>query len=286
VPFPIAPLLAAVTAAALGLLIGLPALRVRGINLAIVTLGAGAAVNSLLFQNPSFTGGYYGAPIPRPTLFGWNLGIDAGHGEASLSFSLLCLAVVAVGCLAVSNLRRSGTGRRMLAVRANERAAAAAGVNVAQIKLLAFVMSAFIAGLAGSLLAYSQVGGNLSFDQFGPLASVVLLAAVFIGGVSTVSGAILAGLAVVGGYLYYLLSQNIGDFGTWQALVGGLGLMVVAVRQPDGLAGYNIAMLRRVQRQYEARRSGSTPRHVPWRRSSGTRTPSRGEATDAHARVS
>jgi branched-chain amino acid transport system permease protein len=252
VPFPIAPLLAAVTAAALGLLIGLPALRVRGINLAIVTLGVGAAVNSLLFQDPSFSGGYNGAPIPRPKLFGWDLGIDAGHGEASLSFSLLCLAVVAVGCLAVSNLRRSGTGRRMLAVRANERAAAAAGVNVAQIKLLAFVISAFIAGIAGALLAYSQVGGNLSFDQFGPIASVVLLAAVFIGGVSTVSGAILAGIAISGGYLYYLLSQNITDFSNWEALVGGVGLIMVAVRQPDGLAGYTIAGLRRLRQQHGA----------------------------------
>jgi ABC-type branched-subunit amino acid transport system permease subunit len=169
-------------------------------------------------------------------------------------------------------------------VRANERAAAASGVNVAQIKLLAFVMSAFIAGIAGSLLAYSQVGGNLSFDQFGPLGSVVLLTAVFIGGVSTVSGGILAGIGVVGGYLYYLLFQNISDFGNWQALVGGVGLMVVAVRQPDGLAGYNIAMLRRLQSRHEAR-SGSTPRHGPWRRSPSPRTPSRGEAT-AHARVS
>jgi branched-chain amino acid transport system permease protein len=207
-------------------------------------------VNSLLFQNPSFTGGYNGAPIPRPKLFGWDLGIDAGHGEASLSFSLLCLAVVTVGCLAVSNLRRSGTGRRMLAVRANERAAAAAGINVARIKLQAFAMSAFIAGIAGSLLAYAQVGGNLSFDQFGPIASIVLLAAVFIGGVSTVSGAILAGIAVAGGYMYYLLSQNISDFGNWQALVGGVGLIMVAVRQPDGLAGYVIAGLRRVQGQH------------------------------------
>jgi ABC-type branched-subunit amino acid transport system permease subunit len=250
VPFPIAPLLAAISAAALGLLIGLPALRVRGINLAIVTLGVGSAVNSLLFQNPSFTGGYSGAPIPRPKLFGWDLGINAGHGEASLSFSLVCLAIAAVGCLAVSNLRRSGTGRRMLAVRANERAAAAAGVNVAQIKLLAFVISAFIAGIAGALLAYSQVGGILSFDQFGPIASIVLLAAVFIGGVSTVSGAILAGIAISGGYMYYLLAQNIADFTNWEALVGGVGLIMVAVRQPDGLAGYTIAGLRRLRRQH------------------------------------
>ena len=259
IPFPIAPILAALCATVLGVLIGLPAVRVRGINLAIVTLGAGAAVNSLLFQDPRFSGGYDGARIPRPKLFGWDLGIDAGHGEASLSFSLMCLVVVLAGCIAVANLRRSRTGRRMLAVRANERAAAAAGVNVAQTKLLAFAMSAFVAGVAGSLLAYAQVGGNLSFDKFGPLASVVLLTGVFIGGVSTVSGAIIAGVGATGGYMYYVLAQNISNFGQWQVLVGGIGLMLVAVRQPDGIAGYNIAMVQRRRRARLDRRSAAGP---------------------------
>ena len=79
--------------------------------IAVVTLGTGAAVNSLLFQNPRFSGGYGGAQIPRPRLFGVDLGIDAWHGEASFAFSVGCLVVVALGCLAVSNLRRSRTGQ-------------------------------------------------------------------------------------------------------------------------------------------------------------------------------
>src|SRR6202012_3290575 len=101
--------------------------------------------------------------------------------------------------IAVSNLRRSGTGRRMLAVRANDRAAAAAGVNVAAVKLQAFGLSAFIAGVAGAMMSYQQAGGKLSFDMFNPTASILLLAFAFIGGISTVAGAVLAGLATTGG---------------------------------------------------------------------------------------
>jgi branched-chain amino acid transport system permease protein len=263
VPFPLTILFAALIATALGLIIGLPSLRLRGINLAIVTLAAGAAVNSLLFQNPSFSGGYGGARIPRPTLFGWDLGINAGHGEASLSFSLVCLAIVAGACLAVSNLRRSGTGRRMLAVRANERAAAAAGINVAQIKMVAFAMSAFIAGIAGSLLAYSQVGGILSFNGFGPLDSIVLLTVAFIGGVSTVTGAMLAGIGVAGGLMAFVFVNIIPNYDQWQALIGGIGLMLIAIQQPDGIAGYNIALVQRFRAARQKRKRPASEVGVP-----------------------
>lgn len=256
IPFPIAPLLASLCAALLGVLIGLPAVRVRGINLAIVTLACAQAVDTLLFQNLSFDGGYNGATIRPPRLFGWNLSISAGHGQASLSFAILCLVVAAAACIATSNLRRSRTGRRMLAVRANERAAAAVGINVPQVKLLAFGISAFIAGLGGTLLAYEQLGGNLTFDAFGPLASIILLTVVFIGGVSTVAGAIIAGVGSTAGLSYYLLASNIQNYASWQALAGGIGLVIVAVKQPDGIAGFNIELYRRVKASLRQRRDG------------------------------
>jgi branched-chain amino acid transport system permease protein len=164
------------------------------------------------------------------------------------------LVIVIVTCLAVANLRRTATGRRMLAVRANEKAAAASGINVSHVKLLSFTISAFIAGIGGCLFAYEQLGGNLSSDSFGPIASLTLLAAVFIGGVSTVSGAIIAGLASGSGVIYFLWSANISSFTQWQALVGGLGLIVVAVRQPDGIAGFNIELFRKRIAPYFAQR--------------------------------
>jgi branched-chain amino acid transport system permease protein len=164
------------------------------------------------------------------------------------------LIIVIVTCLAVANLRRTATGRRMLAVRANEKAAAASGINVSHVKLLSFTISAFIAGIGGCLFAYEQLGGNLSSDSFGPIASLTLLAAVFIGGVSTVSGAIIAGLASGSGVLYFLLQSNISSFTQWQALVGGLGLIVVAVRQPDGIAGFNIELFRKRMAPFFAQR--------------------------------
>jgi branched-chain amino acid transport system permease protein len=257
IPFPIAPVLASLFAAFVGVLIGLPAVRVRGINLAIVTLACAEAVDTLVFENPHVSGGYNGALIRQPKLFGWNLGITAGHGQASIAFAVLCLVVAGAACLATSNLRRSSTGRRMLAVRANERAAAAVGINVPQVKLLAFGLSAFIAGIGGSLLAYEQLGGNLTSDAYGPIASLVLLTAVFIGGVSTVAGAIVAGVGSVNGIANYLLASNIRDYVQWEALIGGLGLVVVAVKQPDGVAGFNIAMVRELKASWQIRRAAA-----------------------------
>jgi branched-chain amino acid transport system permease protein len=146
----------------------------------------------------------------------------------------------------------------MLAVRANERAAAATGVNVAQTKLLAFGISSCIAGIAGTLIAYDQLGGVLAGDKFVPLASVVLLTSVFIGGVSNVAGAILAGVAVTGGYMYYLLAQNIGNFNQWVNVVAGVVLILVAVRQPDGVAGYNIELYRKFKLRQTKNREATT----------------------------
>ncbi len=229
IPFPLAPLLATLVAALLGLLVGLPALRVRGVNLAVVTLGLGVAVVELWFKNPDYTGGFAGSPVPQASIFGYKIGAGS-----DLSFGFFSLAVLVVVGLAVVNLRRSPTGRRMLAVRANERAAAAAGIDPATTKLLAFTVSAFIAGLGGALLGYRQT--QLSFESFGVFVSLTLLATTYLGGIANVSGAMVGGVLGTGGIAFYTMNELFG-FGQYEGLIAGLGLILTAILNPEGISG-------------------------------------------------
>jgi len=177
--FPIGPLVGAVVATLLGLLIAVSALRVRGVNLAIVTLAAAVAMENFIFDNPSVGGGASGSSVDAPHLLGINLGPAAdfpinGSQLPSPVFGLLC-AAAAVGLgMFVASLRRSRLGQRMLAVRSNERAAAAAGVPVRNVKLAAFGISSFIAGIAGSLYAYNF--GSVTAGRFGTINALAFVA--------------------------------------------------------------------------------------------------------------
>ncbi|MBV9605089.1 MAG: ABC transporter permease, partial [Solirubrobacterales bacterium] len=157
--FPIAPLLGAGAALVLGLITAASALRVRGVSLAVVTLAAVVAITNFGFLNTTWGGGQTGSPVPEPRLLGLDLGPRAGFrgldgNLPSPVFGWLVLAVTVGLCVAVGLLRRGTLGQRMLAVRSNERAAAAAAINPRAVKLIAFGISAVIAGFAGALYAY------------------------------------------------------------------------------------------------------------------------------------
>ncbi len=233
-PFPVAPILAATLAGVAGLVLALPALRVRGVNLAVVTLAGGVAIEELIFRNPRLTGGFGGTKVPSPSLVGIDLGISRGGDYPSPVFGLLVLAVLTSLALALVVVRRGDLGRRFLAVRANERGAAAAGVDVVTTKLGAFAASAFVAGCAGVLLGYSQ--GQLSFGSFSVFVSLSFLAVAYVGGIASVSGALVGGALAGGGIVFSVLDRYAG-WGRYQALFAGLGLIVVSVLRPDGLAG-------------------------------------------------
>ena len=225
VPFPVAPLLAATLAALAGLVVGLPALRARGVSLAVVTLAGAVAVEEVVFKSPTLTGGFGGSRVPAPSLFGWRLD-PAGAG-----FGLLVLAVLVATAVGLARLRGGPAGRRLLAVRANDRAAAAAGVDVTSTRLRAFALSGFLAGVAGALLGYQQ--GQLSFGSFGVFVSLAYLAVAYLGGIAGIGGALVGGLLVPNGLVFTLL-----DLGRYQLLVSGLGLMAVTVLAPGGLTGW------------------------------------------------
>jgi ABC-type branched-subunit amino acid transport system ATPase component/branched-subunit amino acid ABC-type transport system permease component len=234
VPFPIAPILASAFAMTIGVVVGLPALRVRGLLVAIETLTLAAAVDAVWFRNNSINGGADGAPVPTPRLFGLDLGIGTGKQFPRPEFGLVCLLVVVVVAVGVATLRRSRIGSAMLAVKANERSAAAAGINVARIKLIGFGIGAFVAGMGGCLIAYQQ--SAVTFQPFDPILGLTLFSTVFLAGITSVSGGLLAGLLASGGLLFTLLSHafNIGD---WYGILAGAGVVLTVIFNPEGIVG-------------------------------------------------
>ena len=243
VPFPVAPVAAALIAMAVGLVAGAPALRVRGMNLAIATLAAAVAIEELLLKWTWFTGGGAGSRVEPPSLFGYDLGISAvGAADNRPAFGILCLVVLGLTAVMVANLRRGQTGLHWLGIRANERAAASAGTDVARTKLVAFALSSFIAGIGGALYAYGHP--NLSADSFKVFSSLALLALVYLGGVASVLGALIAGLMQDGGIL------SAGRTGSQtQFAISGLALIAIAVLYPNGISGALYAGRDRIRRR-------------------------------------
>jgi ABC-type branched-subunit amino acid transport system permease subunit len=231
--FPFSLIVAGLCAVPCGILVGLPALRLRGINLAVVTLGAAAACDALIFNIEGFTGGVAGLPIKQPHLLGLNLSIAQGRAYPRAIFGVMVLIVLILLGLLVARLRRGPAGRMFLAVRSNERAAAAVGINVAQAKLMAFAIAAFIAGIGGGLTGYQQA--TLTPDNFATFTSLGLLAVVYVAGIGRISGAVFAGVMMsAAGLAVTFLDERFG-VGKYQTIVAGLALILTAIGNPDGV---------------------------------------------------
>ncbi len=150
-------------------------------------------------------------------------------------FGWVALALTIALCLTVAAIRRGGLGRRMLAVRSNERAAAAAAIDPRRVKLIAFGISAAIAGIAGSLYAYNF--GSVSADRFDPFTALSLIAFAYAGGITLISGAVFAGLISTQALFPYALDKWFGINGNWFLLFGGAILIVTLIQNPEGVAG-------------------------------------------------
>jgi ABC-type branched-subunit amino acid transport system permease subunit len=252
-PFPLPIIVAGLCMIPIGALLGLPALRVRGLNLAVVTVGAAVALTAVLFNNTNLTGGVSGDLVPSPSLFGFSLDATLYPGR----FAVVSLVVAVLLVWAVRNLRRSPAGLRMLAVRSNERAAAVAGVDVAATKLQAFALSAAVAAMSGALLAY-QIGA-VSYDRFDVFGSIAVISLVYIGGVAVVSGAIVAGIAANGGILYLFLTDVFPAYPEYVELISGLLLVLTVVGQPDGVVIAVRQQLGTVRHRFRRQRTGAAP---------------------------
>jgi sulfate-transporting ATPase len=239
VPFPLAPLLASGFATVIGVVVGLPALRLRGLTLGVVTLALAYAIEACWFRNTQIVSSR-GASVPKPKLFGIDLGAGVGKAFPRLEFGLLCLVVLVAVAWGVARLRTSKLGSAMLAVRANERSAAGIGINVVMVKVASFAMASFIAGLGGSLLAYRQ--GTITWDSFSTLGNLTLLTTAYLAGITSVYGGILGGLLASGGIVFFLTDHWI-HLGKWFATISGLLLVLTVITHPEGLAtaGHRLA---------------------------------------------
>lgn len=249
VPFPLSLLIAALVAALAGVLVGVPALRIRGAQLAVVTLAAALALQDFVFANAKLTSATTNT-IPSPDLFGWDLSVRGGQNIARLPFGLMVLLIVVLAFLAVGNIMRARTGRTMLAIRSNERAAASIGINVPRVKLAAFAVSSFLAGLGGAIIGYSR--GQLAPDSFGVFIGLSFLAVAYLSGITSVSGALLAGLAASLGF-FYVVTDNLLKLGSYYTLIMGISLILTVLFNPIGIAGKTLS-------DYEKIRARIAPR--------------------------
>ena len=200
VPFELAIVGAVLATIPVGLIFALPALRTRGVSLAVISLGAAFATSNTIFTNRTFSGGTDGIVVGRQTFFG----IDINAVTQTRRYCIFVFLLLVLAMLVVANVRRSSVGRRMLAIRSNERAAAALGISVFESKLYAFAVAGTLAGLGGVLLAFRST--TVSLELFDPFQSVQVMSASVIGGIGYVTGP-LAGLNFTTG-----LGGVIGDF--------------------------------------------------------------------------
>jgi ABC-type branched-subunit amino acid transport system ATPase component/ABC-type branched-subunit amino acid transport system permease subunit len=236
-PFIVGILIGIAATIPLGVLFGLPAVRTRGINLAIVTLGLGSAVELVLFGNTDYTGGFGGTQIGEPSLFGMNLNA-ASHPTRYGLAALFCLVVAT---LIVGNIRRGRTGRRLIAVRTNERAAAALGISVPGAKLYAFAVASAIAALGGILLAFRTT--SINYSEFTSFTSITMVAYAMIGGIGYLFGPVIGATLAPGAISERILNSIDSGIGKYIPLIGGVSLIVLVLVNQNGIVKEQIAQL-------------------------------------------
>lgn len=259
VPLELAAMAGIVGAVPIGILVGLAALRTRGVNLAVATLGLALLLQSQVLDNQSLTGGVMGTQIGSPSF----LGIDVDTLNHPDRYCVLAIVMFLIAFLAVANLRRSWTGRRLVAVRTNERAAAALGVSVFGAKLYTFGLAAALAAAGGILIAFQTptVTFSPTFDVF---ESIWVVLYAVIGGIGSALGALTgAGAApgTVGATAFSLLGQTPDQL---FRLFGGLLLIAILLQDPNGLVSfYRKLMLRLAARLRPRRKLTRQPSAAP-----------------------
>jgi len=213
-------LLAGIAAAIFGIIIGIPALRLRGDYLAIITLGFGEMIRVLIMNIPSVTGGAQGLQqIPQHSNF------------------LVVYISVAVCCYVIHAIMKSRHGRAILAIRDNEIATECMGINTTYYKVMAFAVSAFFAGVAGALYA-----GNLGIlvpGDFSFIMSINILMIVVLGGLGSMIGSIIGAIVLTS---LPLLMQGLSQY---RLIIYALLLIIVMIFKPSGLMGtYDFSMSR------------------------------------------
>jgi ABC-type branched-subunit amino acid transport system ATPase component/branched-subunit amino acid ABC-type transport system permease component len=251
--FPLAMLAGMLAVIPVGLVVGLAGVRTRGVNLGIVTLGLGVTLEAGVFGNSKYVGGLSGYTANNPTFFG----IQVSGLFDPKRYTTLALILLLLLSLAVANLRRSRVGRRLIAVRTNERAASALGVSVVGAKLYAFVLSGMIAAVGGILLTFRSPA--LDYSGFVSVASITYLQGAVLGGVGHLGGPLLGSSVqpdTLGQQIFSFLGSNVA---TYLAIASGVGVLFLLTFFPDGL----VEMTRQQNAWWLERVRARLPRRPP-----------------------
>jgi len=230
-PFLAAFFLSGLLTALIGGLIAFPALRLKGIFLAIGTMGFNEIVRLLAINLDDFTGGPAGLPgISKPVIFGFEISRPSEYYVAVLIF-------VAVTYLIFRRFLASRQGRALIAIRDDEISARSMGINVTEYKVAAFIISSFFAGLAGSFFAHYLT--YISPDNFGLSESFAILAMIALGGIGNLTGSAAGALILIAVPEAFRFLQD------YRQLIYGITIVVIVLALPEGVAGWYPRLLRR-----------------------------------------
>ncbi len=221
-PFWVGMLVAGLASGIVGFLLGIPALRLSGAYLSTATLGFGLAVEQILQNMDSVSGGRAGLSVPKPSLAGFVLD--------DRSYFYFVLAVTIVMSLLALSILRSSVGRAFIALRDSEIAAQAMGISLARYKTLAFTMSAFYTGIAGALFA--SLVRFLAPENFNMWLSIDFLTMIVIGGLASVLG------SVIGGIFMVTVPYVLGELQDLSFILMGAALLVVLLFMPGGISAF------------------------------------------------
>jgi branched-chain amino acid transport system permease protein len=230
-PWITTPVLSALVVMLASLLLGLPTLRLRTYYLAMTTIGFGEIVRLIIVHWEPVTGGTSGLrAIPGISLFGFG-------PQGQVQHYYLLIAALALAALVAARIRHSSLGRAMIATKDSEIAAEQSGVDTTRTKLLAFMIGAVYAGLAGCLYASSI--RFISPDSFSSVQAVLLMTMLIVGGMGSIAGCIIGAIALT------ILPEMLRFLGQWYLVLYGLGVIVVIVLAPGGLASIASLLPRR-----------------------------------------
>lgn len=229
-PWITTPFLSAIVVIIASLALGLPTLRLRTYYLAMTTIGFGEIVRLVIVHWEPVTGGTSGLrAIPGIDIFGLK-------PEGQVQHYYLLILVLALGALIAARIRRSSLGRAMIATKDSEIAAEQSGVDTIRTKLLAFMIGAVYAGIAGCLYASSI--RFISPDSFSGIQAILLMTMLIVGGMGSIAGCIIGAVALT------LLPEALRFLGQWYLVLYGLGVIAVIVLAPGGIASLGARMPR------------------------------------------
>jgi branched-chain amino acid transport system permease protein len=214
----------------IGFIVGFPAVRLRGLYLAIATLAFGICIERAIYYFKDFTGGPYGLVVAPPAIFGYEF-------SSTPKLYYLTLVVVAVATIFMSNISASRPGRILIAMRDSPLAASSMGVNVPRMKVIAFAVSAATAALGGVL--YAPIIQYINVDHFTLWLSITFISMIVVGGLSSIPGSFLGATFVV------LTPELLRGFGEFSQIIYGAAMLLVFMFWPKGLVGFAVLLKKR-----------------------------------------